>query len=166
MGLGWDGSPGGRGYRAPYGANKLAKLSRCVSRVHFENYTLQSKSESCWACSFQKIYDVTWSTKVLEILRHQNTLKRTLFSQFQSMQQERNCEKVNFNVCLVIYHSDFNFNVRHRSSRCSSLKVRARPKVQPNITGEASSIIIHPPQKVQKSLESKSMGKIIKFSKE
>ena len=22
LGLGWDGSPGGRGYRAPYGANK------------------------------------------------------------------------------------------------------------------------------------------------
>ena len=120
--------------------NKLAKLSRCVSRVHFENYTLQSKSESCWASSFQKIYDITWSTKVLEILRHQNTLKRTLFSQFQSMQQERNCEKVNFNVCPVIYHRDFNFNVRHRSSRYSILKVRARPKVQPNITREASRV--------------------------
>ena len=30
MGLGWDwiGSPGGRGYRAPYGANKMKKMKK------------------------------------------------------------------------------------------------------------------------------------------
>ena len=45
IGLGLDGSPGGRGYRAPYGANNNILIASTL-RVHLINATLKEIEEN------------------------------------------------------------------------------------------------------------------------
>ena len=45
MGLGWDGSPGGRGYRAPYGANNDDGVQNLYLNIR---YRVTNMNQSSW----------------------------------------------------------------------------------------------------------------------